>query len=53
MEKFKTGYSVSGMAVDSQGNVWIANRLGNSMRAWWTWARMLCGRKSMVIPIPF
>jgi hypothetical protein len=32
MDKFKTGYSVSGMAVDSQGNVWVANRLGNSVQ---------------------
>jgi hypothetical protein len=32
LETFKTGYSVSGMAVDSQGNVWIANRLGSSER---------------------
>ena len=31
VEKFKAGYSVSGMAVDSQGNVWIANRLGSSI----------------------
>ena len=30
VEKFKTGYSGSGLGVDSHGNVWVANRLGNS-----------------------
>ena len=29
---FKVGYSGSGLAVDSLGNVWIANRLGSSER---------------------
>jgi hypothetical protein len=29
---FKTGFSGSGLAVDSLGNVWIANKLGNSER---------------------
>jgi hypothetical protein len=31
-ESFKTGFSGSGLAVDSLGNVWIANKLGNSER---------------------
>src|SRR5262249_37146801 len=30
VETFRAGYSGSGLAVDSQGNVWIANRFGNS-----------------------
>ena len=41
VQKFKTGYSVSGLAVDSQGNVWIANRLGNSWRGAEVLAHML------------
>lgn len=31
-EKFSTGWSGSGLGIDSQGNVWVTNRLGNSMR---------------------
>src|SRR5271169_3637116 len=31
-EKFKTGWSGSGLGIDSQGNVWITNRLGSSIR---------------------
>ena len=31
VEKFKTGFSSSGLGIDSQGNVWITNRLGNSV----------------------
>src|SRR5215831_16751133 len=31
-EKFETGWSNSGMGIDSQGNVWVSNRLGNSDR---------------------
>ncbi len=31
-ETFKAGYSGSGLAIDSKGNVWITNRLGNSER---------------------
>ena len=41
VKKFKSGYSISGMAVDSQGNVWVCNRLGNSMRGLATWLHML------------
>ena len=33
IETFKVGFSGSGLAVDSQGNMWIANRLGSSERA--------------------
>jgi streptogramin lyase len=32
VEKFETGWSNSGMGIDSQGNVWITNRFGNTMR---------------------
>jgi hypothetical protein len=45
VKKFKTGYSVSSMAVDSQGNVWVANRLGNSCRGWFDWIRVLLAAK--------
>jgi hypothetical protein len=33
LEYFKAGWSGSGMAVDSLGNVWVANRSGSSERA--------------------
>jgi hypothetical protein len=29
VETFKTGYSGSGLAIDSRGNVWVTNRFGN------------------------
>src|SRR5262249_58590142 len=32
VETFKVGFSPSGMAIDSQGNVWVTSRLGNSER---------------------
>jgi len=32
VQKFETGWSNSGMGIDSQGNVWVTNRLGNSVR---------------------
>ena len=32
VEKFKTGYSGSGLDIDSQGNVWVTNRFGSSAR---------------------
>jgi hypothetical protein len=32
VENFKVGYSGSGLAVDSLGNVWITNKLGSSER---------------------
>ena len=31
-EKFNTGWSGSGLGIDSQGNVWVTNRFGSSMR---------------------
>ncbi|HKF20011.1 MAG TPA: hypothetical protein VKE93_00505 [Candidatus Angelobacter sp.] len=31
VETFKTGFSSSGLGIDSQGNVWVTNRLGNSV----------------------
>src|SRR5215469_13664680 len=31
VETFKTGFSSSGLGIDSQGNVWITNRFGNSV----------------------
>jgi DNA-binding beta-propeller fold protein YncE len=31
VEKLETGWSGSGMSIDSQGNVWVTNRLGNSI----------------------
>jgi hypothetical protein len=30
-ENFKSGFSTSGLAIDSQGNVWVTARLGNSL----------------------
>ena len=32
VQKFETGWSNSGMGIDSQGNVWVTNRLGNTVR---------------------
>jgi len=32
VETYKVGFCPSGMAVDSKGNVWVTNRLGNTMR---------------------
>ena len=32
-ETFKVGYSASGLAIDSLGNVWVTNKLGSSPRA--------------------
>jgi streptogramin lyase len=32
VENFKVGYSGSGLAVDSLGNIWITNKLGSSER---------------------
>ena len=31
VEKFKTGYSGSGLGIDSQGNVWVTNRFGSGL----------------------
>ena len=30
-EKFKTGFSGSGLGIDSQGNVWVTNRFGSGL----------------------
>ena len=32
VEKFKAGYSGSGLAIDSQGDVWVTNRFGSGLR---------------------
>src|SRR5262249_1102670 len=39
------GFSPSGMAVDSQGNVWVTSRLGNSLRAKRIWLEMVARLK--------
>ena len=36
-EKFKTGCSGSGLGIDSQGNVWVTNRLGSSIGEALSW----------------
>src|SRR5215813_7468565 len=33
VETFKTGFSSSGLGIDSQGNVWVTNRFGNGLLA--------------------
>src|SRR5262249_61087134 len=40
-EKFNTGWSGSGLGIDSQGNVWVTNRLGNSLRGEFVVADMI------------
>jgi hypothetical protein len=45
-QKFKVGFSPSGMAVDSQGNVWVTSRLGDSFRARRIWLEMVIALKS-------
>ena len=52
VEKIKTGYSVSGLGVDSQGNVWVTNRLGSSVRGAAVWAEMLLDAKRKGNPDP-
>ena len=32
VETFEAGWSGSGLGIDSQGNVWVTNRLGSSLR---------------------
>ncbi len=39
VETFKVGYSASGLAVDSLGNVWITNKLGSSPKGALKFAR--------------
>ncbi|MEH2569614.1 Vgb family protein [Bradyrhizobium sp. AZCC 2289] len=41
VEKFEAGYGGSGMAIDSQGNVWRADRFGSSERGRLKQAEML------------
>lgn len=52
VQKFKAGFSVSGLAVDSQGNVWIANRLGSSWRGADVLAHMLWAARDGGNPDP-
>jgi hypothetical protein len=44
-ETFKVGYSASGLAVDSLGNVWVTNKLGSSPRGALKFAEMLAAFK--------
>jgi hypothetical protein len=46
VEKFKVGFSPSGLAVDRQDNVWVTSRLGNSDRARLVWLEMLVAFKT-------
>jgi hypothetical protein len=41
VDKFDSGWSGSGLNIDSQGNVWVTNRLGNSYRRGVLMAEML------------
>jgi hypothetical protein len=52
IEKFKVGFSPSGMAVDSQGNVWVTSRLGNSLRAKRVWLELVVAMKRGKNPDP-
>ena len=45
VETFKVGYSASGLAVDSLGNVWVTNKLGSSHRGALKFAEMLAAFK--------
>ena len=44
-ETFKVGYSASGLAVDSLGNVWVTNKLGSSPRGGLKFAEVLAAFK--------
>jgi hypothetical protein len=46
VEKFKTGFSNSGLGIDSQGNVWVTNRFGSSDQGKATFDRVLETLKS-------
>src|SRR5262249_61540958 len=52
VETFKTGYSGSGLAIDSQGNVWVTNRLGNSERGRAVMGRMWVAARAKRNPDP-
>jgi hypothetical protein len=44
-ETFKVGYSASGLAIDSLGNVWVTNKLGSSPRGGLKFAEVLAAFK--------
>jgi Transthyretin-like family len=44
-ETFKVGYSASGLAVDSLGNVWVTNKLGSSPKGALKFAEVLAAFK--------
>ena len=44
-ETFKVGYSASGLAVDSLGNVWVTNKLGSSPKGGLKFAEVLAAFK--------
>src|SRR5262252_2625975 len=52
VEKFKVGYSPSGLAVDSQSNVWVTSRLGDSLRARRIWLELVLDVKLGKNPDP-
>jgi hypothetical protein len=35
VENFKVGYNSSGLAIDSEGNVWVTDRFGNGLLGMW------------------
>jgi len=45
-EKFGTGWSGSGLGIDNQGNVWVTNRFGSSMRGGLLVANMILTLKT-------
>ncbi len=45
VETFKVGYSASGLAIDSLGNVWVTNKLGSSPKGALKFAEMLAAFK--------
>ena len=45
VETFKVGYSASGLAVDSLGNVWVTNKLGSSPKGALKFAEVLAAFK--------
>ena len=44
-ETFKVGYSASGLAIDSLGNVWVTNKLGSSPKGGLKFAEVLAAFK--------
>jgi hypothetical protein len=40
VEKFKAGYSGSGLGIDSQGNVWVTNRFGSGVHGFERMAKL-------------